>query len=184
MNVSTLCLAVLSCGDAAGYDIRKHVTEGAFAHFLDASFGSIYPALSRLEVDGLVVGRTETTAGKPARKVYSITPDGRDTLLEALQRPIRKDVFRSEFLLLAMFAEHLEPRRVSAAIDAQLAFLREDLAAIEEAANELDLRTAQWVADYGRECVSKMLDFIETRRGEIEALAGTALADPPLLAAE
>lgn len=184
MNVSTLCLAVLSTGDAAGYDIRKHVTEGVYSHFLDASFGSIYPALSRMETDQLVTSRTETTAGKPARKVYSITEEGRDAFLEALHRPIRKDVYRSEFLLLAMFAAHLQPAHVRAAIDAQLAFLRSEIETIDETAASIESPAAHWVADCGRVCIQHNIDYIEARRGELEALAGTELGDPLPLAAE
>jgi len=48
MDVKTLCLGVLSLGDASGYEIRKMFEEGPFAHFHHASFGSIYPALSPL----------------------------------------------------------------------------------------------------------------------------------------
>ncbi len=45
MSVRSLCLAILSFGDATGYEIRKESTEGRFSYFDDASFGSIYPAL-------------------------------------------------------------------------------------------------------------------------------------------
>jgi len=46
MSVRGLCLAILSYGDATGYEIRKESTEGRFSYFDDASFGSIYPALA------------------------------------------------------------------------------------------------------------------------------------------
>lgn len=177
MNISTLCLALLSCGDAAGYDIRKATTEGHFSHFLDASYGAIYPALSRMETDGLVTSRTEHTEGKPPRKVYSITGSGREALIESLHRPMRKDVFRSEFLMLTMFAEHLEPAIVTEAIERQLAFLRDDLAQIEEGAAEFDLGTVDWVAGYGRFCIRQQIDYIEGQRASIEAIAGRLIDD-------
>lgn len=41
MNVRTLCLSVLYEGEATGYDIRRMCTEGEFAYFIEASFGSI-----------------------------------------------------------------------------------------------------------------------------------------------
>jgi PadR family transcriptional regulator AphA len=44
MNVRTLCLGILAQHDASGYEIKKAVEEGLFAHFIDASYGSIYPA--------------------------------------------------------------------------------------------------------------------------------------------
>ena len=53
MDVRTLCLGVLSLGDASGYEIKKRL-ESTFNHFYDASFGSIYPALNQLQKEGLV----------------------------------------------------------------------------------------------------------------------------------
>ena len=36
MNVRTLCLGVLSSGEASGYEIKKEIEEGLFSHFIDA----------------------------------------------------------------------------------------------------------------------------------------------------
>ena len=74
MNVRTLCLGILSLHEATGYEIRKMVEEGTFSHFIDASYGSIYPALAQLLKEGLVSVRTETAETvRPPRKVYTIT---------------------------------------------------------------------------------------------------------------
>ncbi|MEE8545632.1 MAG: PadR family transcriptional regulator, partial [Alphaproteobacteria bacterium] len=51
MDVRTLCLGVLSEGGASGYEIKKKL-EQTYRHFFQASFGSIYPALSRMTEDG------------------------------------------------------------------------------------------------------------------------------------
>ena len=53
MNVRTLCLGVLSLGEATGYEIKK-LLESRFCHFYDASFGSIYPARTKLTGEGMV----------------------------------------------------------------------------------------------------------------------------------
>jgi PadR family transcriptional regulator AphA len=55
MNVRTLCLGFLSTGEASGYEIKKGIEDGMFSHFIDASFGSIYPALTQLTAEGLLV---------------------------------------------------------------------------------------------------------------------------------
>ena len=47
MDIKTLCLGVLTQGEASGYDIKKHF-ECVFSHFYVAGFGSIYPALTEL----------------------------------------------------------------------------------------------------------------------------------------
>ena len=54
MDVRTLCLGILSLGDATGYEIKKLVAEGSFSFFSEASYGSIYPALTKLTDEGLV----------------------------------------------------------------------------------------------------------------------------------
>ena len=55
MNTQSLILAILNFQDATGYEIKKQSTEGPFSYFVDVSYGSIYPTLSRLEKEGLVV---------------------------------------------------------------------------------------------------------------------------------
>ncbi|WDR02825.1 PadR family transcriptional regulator [Devosia algicola] len=108
MNVRTLCLSILYDGDATGYEIRRLSVEGECAYFVEASFGSIYPALARLDEEGMVTSRVEPQEGKPSRKVYSITDAGRAEFVQALQAPLEEDVYRSPFLLFARFA-HLLP---------------------------------------------------------------------------
>ena len=67
MNVRTLRLGVLSLGDAAGYEIKKTL-ERRFSHFYDASFGSIYPALTALTGVDLVSCTPERQARRPGKK--------------------------------------------------------------------------------------------------------------------
>ena len=120
MSVRTLCLAILSFGDATGYEIRKLSTEGRYSYFVDASFGSIYPALARLEADGLVTVREEAQSGKPSRKIYSITEAGRAAFIDALSETPGPDTFRSPFLLVAMCADLVVADTIRAAIDHRL----------------------------------------------------------------
>ena len=87
MNVKTLCLAILSFGEATGYDIRKFAADGPFSYFIESSFGSVYPALDRLWREGLIERRQERRPGKPSRNVYALTEAGRKALVEALHQP-------------------------------------------------------------------------------------------------
>ena len=136
MNVRTLCLAILYSGDATGYEIKKLSIEGKYSHFVDASFGSIYPALSRLEADEAVTFREEMTPGKPPRKVYSITDSGREEFVRSLLEPPAPDIYRSEFLMIAIFAHILPKEVVSRAIDTQIAHLEGEIAHLREIAGE------------------------------------------------
>ena len=183
MNVRTICLAILNFREATGYEIKKLSTESHYAHFVDASFGSIYPALNKLETEGLVTQREERQAGKPPRKVYSITDLGREELLDQLGQPPREDVFKSEFLLIAMCAHLLDRETVRRAIDVNLEQTRAMLAKIEEASrSEAHLPTNKWMTEFGRVCVSAHIDYVETNRAALEAMAAVPAA--PLMAAE
>ncbi|MEE9590251.1 MAG: PadR family transcriptional regulator, partial [Hyphomicrobiaceae bacterium] len=93
MNVRTLCLGILYFGEATGYEIRKTASEGGFSHFIEANYGSIYPALTKLTQDELVTMREEVVSGKPSRKVYALTDQGREALKAALNEPLRADIF-------------------------------------------------------------------------------------------
>ena len=89
MDVKTLCLGVQYRGEATGYEIKKQCEEGPFAFFYAAGFGSIYPALNALKNENLISVKEVIQDGKPAKKVYSVTADGRHAFLEALERPLR-----------------------------------------------------------------------------------------------
>ncbi|MEM9732712.1 MAG: PadR family transcriptional regulator [Pseudomonadota bacterium] len=177
MNVRTLCLAILSQGDSTGYEIRKLVSDGHFSHFVDASFGSIYPALTKMEAEGLVVSKEERQDGKPNRKVYSICDAGRAAFVQALSEPAQKDIFKSQFLLLAMCAEMMEPADVRRAIDQQIIRLETELNQIEEEVQAVDLAGAEWVANYGRACLGQGLSYIKANRHQLEAVAGSGRQD-------
>jgi len=81
MDVKTVCLGMLTDGAASGYDLKKQF-ESSFAHFFAAGYGSIYPALSSLADKGLVSCEQVPQEGKPDRKVYEITDDGKAFLLK------------------------------------------------------------------------------------------------------
>ena len=146
MDVRTFCLGVLSLGDATGYEIKKQAEDGPFSHFYKAGFGSIYPALAKLAADGLITGRDEPQAGKPDKRVYSLTPDGRRALGDALTdlatgTAVRDDI-RSEFLFLMFFAHLMPTHRVARQIDAHIALYRSCLDQIEEKARTAECATS------------------------------------------
>ena len=61
-----------------GYELRKRLT-GLLGAFRAFSYGSLYPALRRMQADGLIAEGT-TPAGAPlrrARRVYRLTDAGR-----------------------------------------------------------------------------------------------------------
>ncbi|MCW2307445.1 PadR family transcriptional regulator [Rhodobium gokarnense] len=184
MNVRTLCLAILSFGESTGYEIKKQSVEGKFSYFVDASFGSIYPALARLEADGFVTSRQEIQPGKPPRKIYEITEAGRTALVEELSEPPGRDVFRSEFLLIAMCAKNLPQHVVTEAIESRIRSIEEEVGQLRHIVEELDDEAAIWTAQYGVTCKAQALENLKKTRGDLEKLAGSRLSNTTTNAAE
>jgi DNA-binding PadR family transcriptional regulator len=112
MDVRTQCLGLLMRGPASGYELKKLVEEGPFCHFLEASFASIYPALTRLTQEGLVTVTAQPQAGRPEKKTYAITIDGRQAFLNSLEGQLEDDTFRSPWFVAMHFADLLPAERV------------------------------------------------------------------------
>ena len=176
--VSTLCLAILHRGEATGYEIKKASVEGDYRFFIDASYGSIYPALARLAVDEYVTVREENQSGRPARKVYAITEKGEAALLEALSEPPGPDLFRARFLLVAKFASELPVEVVTAAIEERRAHLKGEIAHLQSILDEgCDNPGVMWIADYGRTCMSASLAYLDDNAAALIAAAKPSIAD-------
>lgn len=93
---TALVLQALDSGHGYGFDVMD-VT--------GLPGGTVYPALRRLEEAGLVASRWEEAdiahdQGRPARKYYELTDDGREALAEAVRR----------YRLLAFVEAPIEPR--------------------------------------------------------------------------
>lgn len=171
MNVRTICLAILYEGEATGYEIRKLSVEGEYSYFIDASFGSIYPALAKLEADNFVTSRVEQQEGKPAKKVYAITETGRRAFIASLFETLGDDEFRSEFLLFARFASELPASLVEARLKERFASLNNELTEIEKLECSDTHPADAWVINYGRACLTVARDYIGAHMGELIALA-------------
>jgi DNA-binding PadR family transcriptional regulator len=82
-----LVLSVLGDGPLHGYGLAKEI-ERRSGGFFTGSWGSLYPALQRLENDGLIEGIWEPypPGGKRRRRVYRLTPQGRSAAKQAAGR--------------------------------------------------------------------------------------------------
>ncbi|MEM7215845.1 MAG: PadR family transcriptional regulator [Pseudomonadota bacterium] len=175
MNIQSLILGILNFGDATGYEIKKHSTEGAFSFFVDISYGSIYPTLSRLEAEGLVDGRSESQSGKPDKKVYSITDRGREEFVRMLNVVPQTDKFKSEFLLITMCAGICTPETIREAIDKQIGDTRQVLQIIKDMQQGCDHPATQWVTNYGIHVKEAALNYLTENRETLLQLAGSEM---------
>ena len=166
MNVKTLCLGVLNAqGEATGYEIRKMLKEdGAFSHFVDAGYGSIYPALAKLSDEGLVSCTAQEQAKRPDKKVYQITATGRMALLDALLKPPPPDKFRSAFLFTLFFGDQLPARHVDRLIEERISWYREALERINECDSSQLSSGASFVQGFGASVYRAALDYLEANK--------------------
>ena len=84
-DLQALALGVLSEGPAHGYAIARRI-EAAGPGTLKAGEGLLYPALHALEAAGYVTARWEPQPGKPDRKVYELTDEGKRELARQRER--------------------------------------------------------------------------------------------------
>ena len=73
--LATCALAVLADGEAHGYAIAQRLQAAGIG---PVRGGALYPVLNRLEQEGLLVSTWQEGAGGPGRKVFRLTPSGRE----------------------------------------------------------------------------------------------------------
>lgn len=160
MDIKTLCLGILSLGEATGYEIKKMVAEGSFSFFSEASYGSIYPALGKLMDEGLVTCRDMPQDKRPDKKVYSLTDAGRAELTKSLRKDPNPDKNRSEFLAAILFAESVAPERVSEMIEDRITEHKQKIIALESILAGEMTPASRFVVEYGIATQKAALTFL------------------------
>lgn len=79
-HLDAMILAVVASGPAHGYAVIEALKQRSGGVF-DLPEGTVYPALHRLEADGLLASAWETARGR-RRRVYRLTRRGRAVLGE------------------------------------------------------------------------------------------------------
>jgi len=92
-NAELAILSLIAEQPRHGYEIERVIEERGMREWTEVGFSSIYYLLKKLEREGLVKGQLEEAERGPARKVYHLTPAGREALragvLDALSVPRR-----------------------------------------------------------------------------------------------
>ena len=80
--LTLLLLQLVGEQEDYGYSIVVRLQQQGFE---DLTEGSVYPALSRLEANGLLGSRLVRSASGPARKYYTVTRAGRAELAAGIE---------------------------------------------------------------------------------------------------
>src|SRR5688572_11123291 len=188
MVLELAILGLLTEQDLHGYELKKQLGD-TLGLLSGVSFGSLYPALNRLERSGAVtvVDRPaaparaipatgslggelaafraragEALRGGRARKVYAISEAGRalfNELLSAEDAPADDD---RTFHLRWAFARHLSPNARLGLLERRRAQLVERLARARQSARRRELdRFARSLADHGTETTERDINWLD-----------------------
>ncbi len=105
-------LALLSKQPAHGYELKQALETTFGPGWPSINFGQIYTTLARLERDGFVQSKDVPQERRPDKRVYELTPQGRQYLQEWVEEstvgPRLKDEFFMKMVLarLSGIADH------------------------------------------------------------------------------
>ncbi|WP_421016989.1 PadR family transcriptional regulator [Furfurilactobacillus cerevisiae] len=142
MKSRQIVLGILKSGPQTGYDITQ-LFQTSFAFFFDSSAGMVYPALRKLEKDGLVTKEIVPQQGKPDKHVYTITDAGSQEFEDYLKSPVEPESVKSDFLARLMFGEFVDPKHI-------VQIVKDEIAKETEEAEQLQQRLKNYLPTYNK----------------------------------
>ncbi len=127
MTLDYAILGFLNYQPLTGYDLKK-VFDRSIQHFWHADQSQIYRTLTRLTEDGAVRMEIVEQTDRPDRKVYSITPVGRERLLDWLKQPFPQEDSRSKPLVQMFFSGQISDERMLEKLTESLAGMKRQMA--------------------------------------------------------
>ncbi|MEO1430593.1 MAG: helix-turn-helix transcriptional regulator [Cyanobacteria bacterium J06632_19] len=105
MSLAHAILASLVDRSCSGYDLGKRF-DGSVGFFWQASHQQIYRELAKLDKLGWITSETIPQQGKPDKKVYSVTKQGKLKLQEWIAKPCEPMPIKDD-LLVKIFSGHI-----------------------------------------------------------------------------
>lgn len=113
--MKNVLLGFLLHKDMTGYDLRKELQRGT-GYFYDSSYGSIYPALKKLEENKFIQVTSVTNKSK-VKKVHTITEEGIKEFNNWLSKPAEEFKLKYEFLAKIFFSSERDDLETIEAIE-------------------------------------------------------------------
>ncbi|MEM7542451.1 MAG: PadR family transcriptional regulator [Pseudomonadota bacterium] len=105
MSLKFAILAALQSQPQSGYEIARGFDRG-IGYFWQATHQQIYRELGKMGEDLLVAFKEIPQTGRPAKKIYRLTPTGRKVLKKWLNEPAQETILKDE-LLVKLYAGDL-----------------------------------------------------------------------------
>jgi DNA-binding PadR family transcriptional regulator len=97
-------LALLAKEPAHGYELKLALEQTFGEAYPSPNIGQIYVTLKRLEQDGLVCSQDVEQATRPNKRVYELTPAGREAVAAWVDEPSEGPRIRDEFFIKLVLA--------------------------------------------------------------------------------
>lgn len=98
MALRDAVLAALLDGEASGYDLAKGF-DASVANFWMATPQQLYRELDRMAAEGLIAARLVEQDRRPNKRLYSLTDQGRQALVEFTEAPPKPGAIREDLLV-------------------------------------------------------------------------------------
>jgi DNA-binding PadR family transcriptional regulator len=106
-TTSYVILGLLTFREMSGYDLKQLINKSITHFYWSPAKSQIYGELRRLESHGLVTMREVPQTLRPDKRLYQITPEGTEAMLQWLQSSgVEPDSYKSA-LLLKLFFGHM-----------------------------------------------------------------------------
>jgi len=126
MSLKHAILGFLNYGPQSGYDLKK-AFDNSVQHFWPADQSQIYRTLARLVDSGHTEIEVVPQDDRPDRKVYHITPAGKQELHRWLTTPLPPKALRNAELIQVFFAGNLNNEEALAIFEREAEKLRQIL---------------------------------------------------------
>ena len=131
MSLDFAILGFLSIAPLSGYDLKKQF-DSSVQHFWSADQSQIYRVLSRLNTSELVTQEIIEQNDRPDRKVYHITPKGRQALNEWLKSEVPFPPFRYGPMIQIFFGANLTDEEILGIFERHAFGIRRKLSMLEQ----------------------------------------------------
>lgn len=141
MSLDHAILGFLSRKPMSGYDLKTRCFDREAADLWTADQAQVYRTLDRLVKDRRLTVKRIRQRGKPDRKVFSITDEGRRSLAEWLSSAEEPAPVRDPFLLKLLFADSLLDEDLLRVLDEERDAYQQRLRALRLALSDSAIRS-------------------------------------------